>query len=52
MNLLSFDDQDHQRWVITLDHTGKFEAIYSLVNPPRMGQSIENGAALQELRAW
>ena len=35
--------------MITLDHTSKIEAIYWVVNPPLMGESIENGAALQEL---
>ena len=42
-------DQDHQRWVIALDHLSKSEDICSLVNPLLMGYETENGATLQEL---
>ena len=42
-------DQDHQKWVIVLDHLSKSEDIYSLVNPLLMGYETENGTALQEL---
>ena len=39
INVLCIVDQDHQRWVITLDHTSKFEAIYSVSSPASMGKT-------------
>ena len=49
MNVLWIVDQNRQWWVIKVDHTRKFKAIYSIVNPPVMVYNTENGASLQKL---
>ena len=49
MNVLCIIDEDHQWWVIVVDHTNKFKVIYSILNPPLMVYNTENGASLQKL---
>ena len=49
MNVLWIVDQNRQWWVIKVDRTRKFKAIYSIVNPPVMVYNTENGASLQKL---
>ena len=47
MNVLFNVDQDHQWWVIAVDHTSKFDIIWSILNPPLMVYNTGNGALLQ-----
>ena len=49
MIVLCTIDQDHQWWVIAVDHTSKFIVILSIVNLPLMVYNTENGASLQKL---
>ena len=49
MNVLCIVDEDHQWWVIAVDHTSKFEVNYPILNPSLMVYNTENGASLQKL---
>ena len=49
INVLCIIDQDHQWWLIAVDHASKFKVIYLIVNPPLMVYNTENGASLQKL---
>ena len=49
MNVICIVDEDHQWWVISVDHTSKFKVIQSILNPPPIVYNSENGISLQKL---
>ena len=47
MNLLCIVDEDHQWWVIAVDHTSKSEVAQPILNPSLMAYNTENGASFR-----